>query len=70
MDRENREKALIDRLVKENDEFNKLYNDHLEYERELETHEKETADDRTALRNRDSEETQAPGERQNGEGSY
>ncbi len=36
MDRENREKALIDRLVKENDEFSKLYNEHLEYERELE----------------------------------
>ncbi len=35
MDRKNRDKVLIDRLVKENDEFNKLYNEHLEYEREL-----------------------------------
>jgi len=36
MDRQNKDRELIDRLVKEDEGFKKLYNEHLEFEQELE----------------------------------
>lgn len=36
MVRENRDKELLDKLLKEDEEFKSLYQDHLEYEQKLE----------------------------------